>query len=67
MLLKQGKYRIGNNTYEIAPESPDGCCLEECDIPNCPHNPDFQQFIKDCGAKMCIQILGIGRIFKKVE
>lgn len=66
-MLKDGRYRIGENVYETAPESPDGCCRDECDIKDCPHSKDFQQFLKACGVQCCIQLLGIGRIFKKVK
>lgn len=67
MMLKDGRYRIGDTVYRTAPESPDGCCLDECDIKGCTHDKDFQSFLRDCNAKCCIQILGIGRIFKKVQ
>lgn len=66
-MLKDGRYRIGNDIYETALESPDGTCLSECDVPDCPHNKDFQNFLKACNAKCCMQILGIGRLFKKVK
>ena len=68
MKLKTGnKYRIGNEVHEVVIEPADGCCMEECSIKNCHANKAFQQFLKDCKATMCIQILGIGRMFKKAE
>jgi len=67
MLITHNKYRIGSTPYTVEIEPADECCLNVCDVKNCTCNKEFQEFLKACNATMCVQILGIGRYFKKVQ
>ena len=65
MLRTGNKYRIGDEIYTVTIEEAVESCHEQCDIKDCTANKEFKEFLKNCGCKMCIQLLGIGRCFKK--
>ena len=67
MLITGNKYRIGDEIHEVTIEPADECCIDVCSVKNCTSNKNFSKFLNACKASCCMEILGVGRMFKKVE
>ena len=68
-VLRTGnRYHIGKDLYEVVIEdNADETCISQCDVQDCTHNKEFKDILKACGCETCIQLLGIGQCFKKVD
>lgn len=57
--------RIGEKQYTLSPDVADEPCVNNCAVKNCTSNKEFLLFKKECNAETCLELTGIGTIFKE--
>lgn len=66
MMLEIGAIvKIGGKQYTLSPDIAEEPCVNSCAVRNCTSNKEFLLFKKEYNAETCLELTGIGTVFKE--